>query len=297
MVTDGGPRRHMRPQPRCSPLALVPIICGIAWLVLGWRAGILTGIVACVPGVILVAAGGSQLLWPGDRHINHWLTLSAIVSGILAFLLVWSLGVTLTILLFIGSLACALLGGYMALWQDAVPEQIPAPRISPTLIVKATMDEAMLAFFILCVRIPRGDATRHDRESLAYVHRRSDNEGWAENPGTLHPTPEVPQQVRRQSVTTHGHSFDWITFDSQYNPPADLPGTAQWQAQQANRSVHARIFTHADGPRPWLLCIHGYQMGTPGFDFSLFRIEHLHHRLGCNLIMPILPLHGVRRET
>lgn len=287
----------MRRQPRWPLLALLPIALGVLWLVAGWRAGIIAGVLACLPGVVFTGAGTSLLIWPGDRHINHWLTLCAAVSVVLAVLLVWSLGLTLTLLLIAGGLFCALLGGFMALWQDAVPEQVPTPRINLALIVKAALDEGMLAFFILCVRVPRGDATARDRESLECLQIRSANEGWADRSAGLHATPDTPQHVRRQTVITHGHTFDWITFDSAYDPPADLPGTAQWQAQQANRSVHARIFSHDDGPRPWLLCIHGYQMGTPGFDFSLFRIKHLHRKLGFNLIMPILPLHGVRRAT
>jgi hypothetical protein len=50
----------------------------------------------------------------------------------------------------------------------------------------------------------------------------------------------------------------------------------------------------SDPERPWLVCIHGYQMGTPMVDLSAFRPEWLHRELGLNLILPVLPLHGPR---
>ncbi len=50
-------------------------------------------------------------------------------------------------------------------------------------------------------------------------------------------------------------------------------------------------------PRPWLVCIHGYQMGYPFVDFTAFRPEWLHRKLGFNLALPILPLHGPRKQS
>ena len=47
--------------------------------------------------------------------------------------------------------------------------------------------------------------------------------------------------------------------------------------------------------RPWLVCIHGYRMGMPWLDMSLFSPAWLVDRLGVNLVQPVLPLHGPRR--
>ena len=46
--------------------------------------------------------------------------------------------------------------------------------------------------------------------------------------------------------------------------------------------------------RPWLVCIHGYQMGRPLIDLSAFRPEWLARQHGLNLLLPVLPLHGPR---
>jgi dienelactone hydrolase len=41
--------------------------------------------------------------------------------------------------------------------------------------------------------------------------------------------------------------------------------------------------------------IHGYQMGVPLFDMLVFAPEYFHDRLGLNLLLPVLPLHGPRK--
>ena len=52
---------------------------------------------------------------------------------------------------------------------------------------------------------------------------------------------------------------------------------------------------HPGPPRPWLVCIHGYQMGWPLIDLAAFPPEYFHRRLGLNLLLPVLPLHGPRK--
>jgi dienelactone hydrolase len=52
---------------------------------------------------------------------------------------------------------------------------------------------------------------------------------------------------------------------------------------------------HRDANRPWLVCIHGYQMGRAGIDLLAFPPDWLHHGLGLNLVLPVLPLHGARK--
>jgi dienelactone hydrolase len=42
------------------------------------------------------------------------------------------------------------------------------------------------------------------------------------------------------------------------------------------------------------VCVHGYQMGRPLYDFTAFPPRWLHRGLGLNLLLPVLPLHGPR---
>ena len=47
-------------------------------------------------------------------------------------------------------------------------------------------------------------------------------------------------------------------------------------------------------PRPWLVCVHGAEMGRAALDLTLFRAWHLHEDLGLNVVLPVLPMHGPR---
>lgn len=47
-------------------------------------------------------------------------------------------------------------------------------------------------------------------------------------------------------------------------------------------------------PRPWLVCVHGTEMGRAGLDLTIFRAWHMHRDLGLNIALPVLPMHGPR---
>ncbi|MGJ8670568.1 MAG: alpha/beta hydrolase family protein, partial [Oceanococcus sp.] len=81
-----------------------------------------------------------------------------------------------------------------------------------------------------------------------------------------------------------------------YAPDEDMPGSERWLSYSANRTAHARIFEHSGAARPWLVCIHGYRMGTPITDLKVFDPEYFHQKLGLNVACPVLPLHGPRKK-
>ena len=56
----------------------------------------------------------------------------------------------------------------------------------------------------------------------------------------------------------------------------------------------AWILRHQDEARPWLICVHGIRMGTLNKSMMRFQPEYLHEKLGLNMIMPVLPMHGPR---
>lgn len=51
-----------------------------------------------------------------------------------------------------------------------------------------------------------------------------------------------------------------------------------------------------DGPRPWVVWVHGAGQGQP-VDLLLSRAGRLHHQLGFNVALPIQPGHGFRRNA
>ena len=53
----------------------------------------------------------------------------------------------------------------------------------------------------------------------------------------------------------------------------------------------------AGGPRPWLVCVHGFAMGYPFMDFTGLHTAKLRRALGVNVALPVLPLHGPRKVS
>src|SRR5699024_6329820 len=206
-------------------------------------------------------------------------------------------GALVTVLLLAGAGGCCLLSGFAALRQNPLPAAVPAPAHDLTMAAKVALDEGFLGFFIACSAIPRGDAVAHACGHLQTLHKLAADNGWNDTPEQLHRQPPAPDTAALTACEQRKLAFEWLTFASDYDPPVGAPGSADWLAQTANARMHARVFEHADADRPWLLCLHGYRMGTAVADFSLFDIRHLHHDLGFNLLMPILPLHGPSRQT
>jgi dienelactone hydrolase len=90
--------------------------------------------------------------------------------------------------------------------------------------------------------------------------------------------------------------YEHLRFASGFEPRAEEPRRDLWLRGEKNRTAHAWALRHADPARPWLVCIHGYQMGDALIDFAAFEAERLHRAYGMNLLFPVLPLHGPRKE-
>ncbi len=94
-----------------------------------------------------------------------------------------------------------------------------------------------------------------------------------------------------------GRGYERLWWPSGYEPPIEMPGWDRWHGFEANRTASAWILRHQDKPRPWLVCIHGFGMGSPFMDQFAFRVGHMHNELGINIAGIVLPAHGSRRPT
>ena len=136
---------------------------------------------------------------------------------------------------------------------------------------------------------------RRISEEVRTASRLYEARGWLQAPLTYHSKPPPLYAPQVKDVGGSDLGFRDLSFESEYEPPYGEPGRRRWLGYEANRIAHAWVVRHADAGRPWLMCIHGYSMGTPLFDRRGFPIEWLHRELGLNLIFPVLPLHGPRR--
>ncbi|WP_394328772.1 alpha/beta hydrolase [Mycobacterium avium] len=103
------------------------------------------------------------------------------------------------------------------------------------------------------------------------------------------PNPLRPTSIRRRSIA--GLDYERMAFEHDPALPATL--VADGLGGPARAVVHLR--RHRDGPRPWLVWVHGAGQGGTE-DLLLSGIGRIHRELGFNIAMPVQPGHGCRRR-
>lgn len=173
-------------------------------------------------------------------------------------------------------------------------DEMPVPRSSIPGLAKMILDEVFFATEVVSASMISGaDCVRIQSEVAQGIDFFS-TRGWLDDPAGYHRSPPPMAKPDLRWVESKGLRYLHMQFESGYEPYPDEPGGARWLANTANRTAHAWLLQHPDRPRPWIMCVHGYRMGIPLLDFVAFRSLWLHHRLGLNVVMPILPLHGPR---
>lgn len=185
--------------------------------------------------------------------------------------------------------------------HGTVAGAVGAPRHSPGLAVGVAADEAFLAMAMAPSRFPRrADYARVSGE-LAEAEQLFSTRGWIDRPASYHRSPPPLEDAELQSSRgwAMGLGYERITFESGFAPRTGEPGAERWMGYEPNRRAVATIVRHPerDGPRPWLVSVHGFAMGYPFMDFLGLRTATVHHALGFNVASPVLPLHGSRKVT
>lgn len=289
----------MEEQPRWQREAWFPLVAGLAWMWAGMSAGVVGFLLALVPGVLLLASGASKLLWPGDRRIPQFAAIGGALGVLIALPGIVLFGFGSALLL--GGLSAAgfVSAGFSALRREPAVEGVPVPQIGVGLAAKVAVDEALLATMTATMPMPRGDVAHMVHNEVEAARELYAARGWLEKPESFHMTPmplDAPQ-IRNRTVRLRGGvtPYEYLSFESEYEPHPDEPGRERWLDYATNRMAHACVLRHDDGPRPWLVCIHGYQMGSPLIDLGAFDPRLYHEKLGLNLLLPVLPLHGTRK--
>lgn len=185
---------------------------------------------------------------------------------------------------------------YAQAWRGFLnddPRDLPIARPTLALAAHALRDEIVLLG--LRARRPVSDVRsfeRIDAEVLAALDFYG-KRGWLKNPAPFFAKPPALTAVTIRPVRALGRSYERIYFDSGYSPRAGEPGRQRWLSYTANKREFTLLLRH-DEDRPWLVCVHGAEMGRATLDLALFRAWHLHHDLGLNVILPVLPMHGPR---
>ena len=283
-------------QPRWHRESWVPIAAGLAWLWCAASFGALGFLFSVIPGCLLLSSGVSTLLYPGDLRIPQYAALGGVLGIPLALPVLFVAGFGTWLLLTGLSAAAFVAAGMVAVRQEPHCENVPEPVPSLRLGAEVALDEALLATMNVSLDLPR--ATRLDdvRREVGEARELYQARGWLEKPESFHPQPPPVDRFELTAKEVRGLRYEHLRFSSGYEPHPDEPGRERWLAAPANRVAHAWVVRHGDEPRPWLVCIHGYQMGFPAIDLAAFEAATLHRDLGLNLVFPVLPLHGPRKK-
>jgi hypothetical protein len=276
--------------------AWIPLLAGLLWL---WRApahGLPGFLFSVVPGCLLLGAGFAMLFMPGDRRISQFVALGGVLGVVFALPAFVVVGPGAALLLIAASVAAFVAAGTHSVRLEPDVDEVPKAIFSLRLAAEVAVDEALLATMFLGMRLPRGGEYARIPREMAEAHERFEAEGWLEKPAAYHLTPPSLEAPRLTPARTRGIGYEHLSFESGYEPRAGEPGRERWLAHVANRTAHAWVLRHDGPPRPWLVCIHGYQMGWPLIDLLAFQPEIFHRRLGLNLLVPTLPLHGPRKS-
>jgi predicted esterase len=174
------------------------------------------------------------------------------------------------------------------------------PRVEPSLGIAlgAMLDRSFTAITNIVTGVPSPDRVRRFNSDATSMRDFLDERGWLEDPAAYHSEPpRVQEWTCEDGHTWLGASrrgYQHLTWTSGYEPYPDEPGREHWLSREENRMMHAYVLEHEGEPRPWLVCVHGFGMGSPLITLNGFAAKHLHEELGLNLIFPVLPLHGPR---
>ena len=276
-----------------EPLSAIPIAAGLYWLVAAGEGDWL--LLGAVPGALMLMSGMALLLLPGDVRITEYMAGGAFLGLFLLLpVLIWG-GPAEAFFGGLGALATFLTSGHVALAREPSAEGAPPPEASLWMDAKTALDEALLAYLVGGSRLPGADEIIRIGADAKRVEDLIQQRGWLERPESLHRAPPAPERVYVQQARVYGWTYERVSYPSAFAPDPDLPGADLWAQHPNNRQAVAWVLRHPGPPRPWLACIHGYRMGEAWLDFLLYPPRWLHERLGINVFMPVLPLHGPRR--
>ena len=264
------------------------LLAGTA-LATGRFAAFVVSPLALFLGVVAVEVG-RRLTWFTPRHV-----VAAGVATIVAGLALAAVGPTgAGFATAVAGLGVTLCGTQLALAFDRppAPQALPAP-LGAALNAGVAADELLKLYWEVAFR-RRDDDLRRIAQEVLEAGRRNAEAGLLDHPERAHPVPPALEKPKLVSRTLRGAApFEHVTFTSEYEPH-DAEIHAQYLANERNRTAHVYLWRHRDGPRPTVLCIHGYGQGRLLLDSQAFEVRRLHETLGLDVAAVVLPLHGPR---
>lgn len=151
------------------------------------------------------------------------------------------------------------------------------------------VDEFFLAASAMIRRVPSEEDLLQAMAETARVAEALEGTAAAD----LYRQPEPLIEPTVGEGWAFGTRFERLAYPSGCVLPPALEARAPWSRGYPNAVAHAVVLRHPGAPRPWVVCVHGAGQGR-STDLVSFRVQHLYRRLGLNVALPVLPLHGQR---
>jgi hypothetical protein len=270
------------------------LVCGMAWMDAGAEVGLLTLMLATIPGGAMLTAAIGFLMFPGGQGIARTGALGSAVGIVLAvpvllFDPVTALGLAAASLA--GVAACGLIG----VEGIPVPEDLDPPAPTPRLGLEVGADEAVLGVTAVTMGVfssgGQSEVARETDDALEWFS----GQGWLKEPSRFHEAPEALANTDAvfEPRGVSGMAVEIMSFESGYAARPEAPGAQRYMDYMPCRRAWAWVL-RGDEDAPWLVNVHGLSMGTPWLDLKLLQARMLHREMGLNLVFPVLPLHGPR---
>ena len=277
-------------------VSAIGVGAGAVWLGRLRVVGLVAGLPLALVGAVFLGAGVAWLLWPSDRRVTEIAALAGLVGAILSLPYAVVVGPGPALWLAVSALAAAWAAGRMALALEPVYAGVPVPRPSFKLAAKVALDDGILGFEL-------ANGTRFavdgnvDRvvEELDQCRELFERQGFLEKPDTYH---LAPPELRDPVISTRqvaDHTVEVLRFESGYAPREGEPGRERWLGRASCRDAYAYVLRQGGAGRPWLVCTNGYRMGHAAIDVRVF--GRFFTQLGLNVLIPVLPLHGPRKQS
>ena len=286
------PRRQPSPSGQ-QPVAVFGLLAAAAWALGG--SGWSWWLFAALPLAYLLSAAVTLLAKVHDLRVHQLHAAGGALGVVMALLALLAGGGWAALVAGLLSAWVFVVAGRTALRFEPLYKGATEPEVRPAVAAKAAVDEALLSYFVGVAQIPAGPEADAMCAESARLEAAIKAGGWSDAPGPLYGTPTPPTGLTVLPQKYKGIAFDQFSYASAFRPNEALADIPSWMGEAANQRSVLRVFRHAGADRPWLLCIHGYRMGANWMDFGLFPPEVLHRKMGFNLLMPTLPLHGARK--
>ncbi|MCP3984039.1 MAG: hypothetical protein GY723_06600, partial [bacterium] len=176
--------------------------------------------------------------------------------------------------------------------------EVPPLDLRLSLLGQALLDRSFTLATSMAIGVPLPGQVRGMVEEAKAMREFFEEMGWIDNPAAYHQTPPPIGDFELTPASTWGGMRRWryqeLSFESEFQPHVGEPGREAWMAHEKNGRVAAYILEHEGPPRPWIVGLHGFAMGTPLVSFTGFPVKMLHETLGLNVALPVMPLHASR---